>query len=96
MKRRLWLLALAASVAGPELASAEQFSIHGFVQAASSYRLIQPDGCPPTQQLACEKSFILGEGRVRLELAPRGDWWGLHTQTELIYDAVGQIGRAHV
>ena len=62
------------------LVSAEQFPIHGFVQGASSYRLIQPDVCPPTQSLACEEPFILGEGRVRLELAPRGEWWGLNTQ----------------
>jgi len=89
VKQCLWLLTLAASVAGPVLAFAEQFPIHGFVQAASSYRLIQPDGCPPTQRLACEESFVLGEGRVRLELAPRGDWWGLNTKTDLIYDAVG-------
>ena len=90
MSRCLWLLALAASLAGPGLASAEQFPIHGFVQAASAYRLIQPDGCPPTQRLACEESFILGEGRVRLELAPRGKWWALNAKTELIYDAVGR------
>ena len=90
MKRCLWLLALAASLAGPGLAFAEEFPIHGFVQAASSYRLIQPEGCPPTQRLACEESFILGEGRVRLELAPRGEWWALNAKTELIYDAVGR------
>ena len=90
MNRCLWLLALAASIAGPGLAFAEQFPIHGFVQAASAYRLIQPDGCPPTQRLACEESFILGEGRVRLELAPRGKWWALNAKTELIYDAVGR------
>ncbi len=90
MKRCLSFLVLAASIAGSRPASAEQFPIHGFVQGASSYRLIQPDGCPPTQRLACEESFILGEGRVRLELAPRGEWWGLNTKTELIYDAVGR------
>jgi len=90
VRRRLWLLALAVSVAGPGLAFAEQLPIHGFVQAASSYRLMPPDGCPPTQRLACDEPFILGEGRVRLELAPRGDWWGLNAKTELIYDAVGR------
>jgi len=90
VNRCLWLLALAASIAGPGLAFAEQFPIHGFAQAASAYRLIQPDGCPPTQRLACEESFILGEGRVRLELAPRGKWWALNAKTELIYDAVGR------
>jgi len=90
VKRCVWLLALAASIAGSGPASAEQFPIHGFVQAASSYRVIQPDGCPATQRLACEEPFILGEGRVRLELAPRGEWWALNTKTELIYDAVGQ------
>jgi hypothetical protein len=90
VRRRLWLLALAASIASPKPAFAEPFPIHGFVQAASSYRLIWPDGCPPTQSLACEEPFILGEGRVRLELAPRGEWWALNTKTELIYDAVGQ------
>ncbi len=72
----------------PRLVAAEELPLHGFVQAASAYRLIQPDRCPPTQRLACDESFVLGEGRLRLELAPRGERWAFMSKTELIYDAV--------
>ncbi|HET8577870.1 MAG TPA: hypothetical protein VFO18_12265 [Methylomirabilota bacterium] len=70
-------------------AAAEEFPLHGFFQAASAYRLVQPERCPRTQRLACEEKFILGEGRARLELSPRGEWWGLVAKGELIGDAVG-------
>ena len=32
---------------------------------------------------------MLGEGRARLELSPRGERWGLMVKGELIWDAVG-------
>jgi hypothetical protein len=79
-----WLLAL-ARVAAAE----EPLPIHGFLQAASAYRLIRPDTCPRTQRLACTEDFVLGEGRARLELSPRGDRWAFSAKGELIYDAVG-------
>ncbi|MFQ5829723.1 MAG: hypothetical protein ACE5JD_11295 [Candidatus Methylomirabilia bacterium] len=69
---------------------AEELPFHGFFQAASAYRLIRPDRCPPTQRLACEEEFVLGEGRARIELAPRGERWALSAKGELIFDAVGR------
>ncbi len=79
-----WLLAV-ARVAAAE----EPLPIHGFLQAASAYRLIRPEPCPRTQRLACTEDFVLGEGRARLELSPRGDRWAFSAKGELIYDAVG-------
>lgn len=70
-------------------AAEEPLPIHGFLQAASAYRLIRPDACPRTQRLACTEDFVLGEGRARLELSPRGDRWAFLAKAELIYDAVG-------
>jgi hypothetical protein len=88
LKRGLFVLAWLLAVAG--IAGAEEpLPIHGFLQAASAYRLIRPDACPRTQRLACTEDFVLGEGRARLELSPRGDRWALSAKAELIYDAVG-------
>jgi hypothetical protein len=70
-------------------ARADGLPIHGFLQAASAYRLIRPDSCPRTQRLACVEDFVLGEGRARLELSPRGDRWAFSAKAELIWDAVG-------
>jgi hypothetical protein len=67
----------------------EELPLHGFLQAASAYRLIRPDRCPATQRLACEEEFVLGEGRLQLELAPRGDRWALLAKGDLIGDGVG-------
>ncbi|MBI3029438.1 MAG: hypothetical protein HYY64_08015 [Candidatus Rokubacteria bacterium] len=89
MRRRLGLLLLASLLVARAAAAAEEIPLHGFVQAASAYRLIQPDRCPRTQRLACREEFVLGEGRARLELTPRGGWWGLVAKGELIGDAVG-------
>ncbi len=86
MKRGLVVLAPLLAVAGA--AAAEQLPIHGFLQAASGYRLVRPDSCPRIQRLACEEDFVLGEGRARLELSPRGDRWAFSAKAELIYDAV--------
>jgi hypothetical protein len=90
---RSWLLlgvaVSAVLLAASRLVAAVELPLHGFVQAASAYRLIQPDRCPRTQRLACDESFVLGEGRLRLELAPRGERWAFMSKTELIYDAVG-------
>jgi hypothetical protein len=91
VRHATWLLiVLAVLGVTVETRAGETLPLHGFVQAASSYRLIWPDACPPTQSLACEEPFVLGEGRLRLELAPRGEWWALNVKTELIYDAVGR------
>ncbi len=88
MKRSLFVLAWLLAVA--RVAAAEEpLPIHGFLQAASAYRLIRPDACPRTQRLACTEDFVLGEGRARLELSPRGDRWAFSAKAELIYDAVG-------
>jgi hypothetical protein len=70
-------------------AATQQWPLHGFLQAGSAYRPIQPDRCPRTQRQACEEEFVLGEGRARLEFLPRGEWWGLVAKGELIGDAVG-------
>jgi hypothetical protein len=80
------MLALLAADVGT--AVAEELPLHGFFQAASAYRLIRPDRCPGTQRLACDEPFVLGEGRVRLELTPRGERWAFVAKSELIYDAV--------
>jgi hypothetical protein len=88
VKRSLFVLAWLLAVA--RVAAAEEpLPIHGFLQAASAYRLIRPDACPRTQRLACAEDFVLGEGRARLELSPRGDRWAFSAKGELIYDAVG-------
>lgn len=68
---------------------ADELPVHGFLQAASAYRMIRPDSCPRTQRLACEEDFVLGEGRARLELSPRGERWAFLARAELITDAVG-------
>ena len=87
MKKSIFVLALLLAVAGAAAAE-EPLPIHGFLQAASAYRLIRPDACPHTQRLACAEDFVLGEGRARLELSPRGDRWAFSAKAELIYDAV--------
>jgi hypothetical protein len=84
------LLILVALAAGPVRTAADELPLHGFLQGASSYRLVQPNHCPPTQRLACEDDFLLGEGRLRLELTPRGERWALTVKGELIIDGVGQ------
>lgn len=89
MRHRLGLLVLASLLVARGASAAEEIPLHGFVQAGSAYRLIQPDRCPRTQRLACREEFVLGEGRARLELTPRGEWWGLVAKGELIGDAVG-------
>jgi len=71
------------------MSAAEELPLHGFLQAASAYRLIRPDRCPVTQRLACEEEFVVGEGRLQLELTPRGERWAFSAKGELIYDAVG-------
>ena len=78
-----------SSIVGARESIAEELPVHGFLQGASAYRLIQPDACPRTQRLACEEAFVLGEGRARIELSPRGERWGLMAKGELIWDAVG-------
>lgn len=83
------LVLLATVLAGAGPSRAEERPLHGFVQAAAAYRLIRPDRCPVNQRLACEEEFVLGEGRVRLELSPRGERWALSAKGELIYDGVG-------
>ena len=69
-------------------AAADALQLHGFAQGAFAYRLIEPDACPPTQRPACEDDFVLGEERLRLEIAPRGNRWGLVAKGELIHDAI--------
>lgn len=86
MRRLVGLLVLAPLAGGP--AAAEEWPVHGFFQVSSAYRLVDAEGCPPTQRLACEESFLLGEGRLRLEVSPRGDRWALLAKGELILDAV--------
>lgn len=73
-------------LAGP--AGAQELPAHGFLQGAAAYRLARPDACPRTQRLACREDFVLGEGRARLEVAPRGERWGLMAKGELIGDVV--------
>lgn len=90
MSGRLGWVALTVVVLNPGPVGAEEVPVHGFVQAASTYRLIRPEPCPPTQRTACDERFLLGDGRVRLELEPRGDRWGLVAKGELILDAVGR------
>ncbi|MDP2700522.1 MAG: hypothetical protein Q8P98_00465, partial [Candidatus Rokubacteria bacterium] len=75
------------AVAG-EPATAE-WPVHGFVQGAAAYRLIQPDRCPRTQRLTCKEDLVLGEGRARIELTPRGERWALVAKGEMIFDALG-------
>ncbi|OGK97909.1 MAG: hypothetical protein A3J45_03980 [Candidatus Rokubacteria bacterium RIFCSPHIGHO2_02_FULL_69_13] len=90
MKRgRAVLAGLLVAVAAGVAAAEEPLPLHGFVQTASAYRLVRPRACPPTQRLACDESFVLGEGRARLEVDPRGERWGLVAKGELILDAVG-------
>ncbi|MBI4561795.1 MAG: hypothetical protein HY724_07090 [Candidatus Rokubacteria bacterium] len=89
MRRRLGLFVLAVFLMGPGMPAAEELPLHGFLQAASAYRLVRPDRCPVTQRLACEEEFVVGEGRLQLELTPRGERWALSAKGELIYDAVG-------
>jgi len=89
VRHRLGLLVLASLLVARGASAAEEIPLHGFVQAGSAYRLIQPDRCPRTQRLACREEFVLGEVRARLELTPRGEWWGLVAKGELIGDAVG-------
>jgi hypothetical protein len=88
VRRYLAVLVLASSIIDPGELFADELPVHGFLQAASAYRLIQPDSCPRTQRLACAEDFVLGEGRARLEFSPRGDRWSLVTKGELIWDAV--------
>ncbi len=90
MTGRLGLAMLAAILSTPAGSGADEVPLHGFLQGASTYRLLQPEGCPPTQQSACEERFVLGEGRLRLEVAPRGERWALTGKGELILDAVGR------
>jgi hypothetical protein len=95
------LIVLARAVLAPGVSSAEGLPLHGFFQAASAYRLIRPDACPPTQGAACREEFVLGEGRVRLELAARGERLGFLGKGELIYDGVsgeldGELREAYV
>ena len=88
---RAWSTALAVLtlLAAGGAGAAEDLPLHGFLQAASAYRLIRPDRCPRTQRLACDESFVLGESRARLEVDPRGERWGVVAKGELILDAVG-------
>jgi hypothetical protein len=86
----LGLLMLVAVLTGPTVTAAEELPLHGFVQGATGFRLAEPNGCPPTQRLACEERLLLGEGRLRLELTPRGERWGLTAKGELIADGIGQ------
>ncbi len=88
MRRRLARIVFAALFIGPAPLLAEELPLHGFLQAGSAYRLIRPDRCPHTQRLACREEFVLGEGRARVELTPRGERWALSAKGELIYDAV--------
>ena len=88
MKHGVLLLFLAGLLVDVGVPAAEELPVHGFLQAGSAYRLIQPDRCPRTQRLACDEDFVLGEGRARIELTPRGERWGLVAKGELIYDAV--------
>ncbi|OGL00379.1 MAG: hypothetical protein A3E31_13375 [Candidatus Rokubacteria bacterium RIFCSPHIGHO2_12_FULL_73_22] len=89
MKCSLFVVAgLLVTAAAGGVAAEEPLPIHGFLQAASAYRLLRPDACPRTQRLACEEEFVLGEGRARLEVEPRGERWGLTVKAELIWDAV--------
>ncbi|MBI2016499.1 MAG: hypothetical protein HYV94_03780 [Candidatus Rokubacteria bacterium] len=87
MKRGLFVLVSFFAVA--RVSAAAELPIHGFLQAASAYRLTRPAACPRPQRLACAEDFVLGEGRARLELSPRGDRWSLMTKGELTWDAVG-------
>src|SRR3972149_10563816 len=91
---RAWSTALAGLtlLAAGGAGAAEELPLHGFLQAASAYRLIRPDRCPRTQRLACDESFVLGESRARLEVDPRGERWGVVAKGELILDAVGGEG----
>ena len=84
-----WLASAATlALAGGARADGEGVPVHGFVQSGTAYRLIQPDRCARTQRLACREPFVLGEGRARIELAPRGEWWGLTAKGEMIFDAL--------
>ena len=90
MRRRLGLAVVTAVLLYPMGGVADELPLHGFLQAASASRLSQPEGCPPTQRLACQERFVLGEGRLRLEVAPRGDRWALTVKGELIVDGLGR------
>lgn len=90
MRWPLGSLLLVALLVSPAGVVADELPLHGFLQGDASYRLIQPDRCPPTQRLACEDEFLLGEGRLRLELTPRGPRWALTVKGEVIIDGVGQ------
>lgn len=90
MRRPLGLAAMTAILLNSVHGVAEEVPLHGFLQAASAYRLLHPEDCPPTQRLACRERFVLGEGRLRLEVAPRGDRWAVTVKGELILDAVGR------
>jgi hypothetical protein len=84
-----WLAAAATlALGGAAEADEDGVPVHGFVQSGTAYRLIQPDRCARTQRLACREPFVLGEGRARIELAPRGEWWGLTAKGEMIFDAL--------
>ncbi|MBI2528159.1 MAG: hypothetical protein HYV93_19535 [Candidatus Rokubacteria bacterium] len=84
-----WLAAAATlALGGGAEADEDGVPLHGFVQSGTAYRLIQPDRCPRTQRLACREPFVLGEGRARVELTPRGEWWGLTAKGEMILDAL--------
>ncbi|MBI3105763.1 MAG: hypothetical protein HYY95_09375, partial [Candidatus Rokubacteria bacterium] len=84
-----WLAAAATlALGGGAEADEDGVPLHGFVQAGTAYRLIQPDRCARTQRLACREPFVLGEGRARVELTPRGEWWGLTAKGEMIFDAL--------
>ena len=86
---RAWPLGLAAFLFWAVPAGAESLPIRGFLQGESAYRLIQPDRCAGTQRSACREEFVLGGGRLQLELAPRGERWGFLGKAEVIQDAVG-------
>jgi hypothetical protein len=89
VRRCLGLAVLVSLLFAGVASRAEELPLHGFLQAGSAYRLIRLDRCPETQRLACEEEFVLGEGRLQLELAPRGERWGLLAKGELIGDGVG-------
>lgn len=66
-----------------------EWPVHGFVQGAAAYRLMEPDRCPRTQRLTCKEDLVLGEGRVRIEITARGERWALVAKGEMVFDALG-------
>ncbi len=101
MRCGLGLLILMALHLSAVRAAGGELPLHGFLQGASSYRLVQPNHCPPTQRPACEDDLLLGDGRLRLDLTPRGERWALTVKGELIIDGVdqdatGELREAHL